>query len=132
MKFSQICSRLARGSPIRETAAGRRVDTVPITLVLEDFEGNLTKKWNKMRIWTMQVAGMSMAGNTNLSSMAFLFTSSNNSVCEPSMPIVDEFMRLENGIPMFDAKYDEEVLVTAPKGLLKYDLGRNMLLRSEK
>ncbi|XP_072042716.1 uncharacterized protein [Amphiura filiformis] len=108
----EVCKQLAEPNPIKEHAHGRQVVTIPIMLFSDDFGGNLTKKWNKMGVWTCQVAGIS---KDDTAEILFLAASNQVSALSLASPIINELKQLETtGAIMYDASKEEEVLVLAP------------------
>ncbi len=57
MEYLQEWNELIQSHPIRQTAKGLPVITVPLMLYTDDTSGNRSRKWNKFDNWTLLLAG---------------------------------------------------------------------------
>ena len=88
---------------------------LPLILFSDDTSGNKSKKWHKFESYYLLIAGLPRHMNAQLEHIHFINTSDKVSPLELSRPIVDELNVLEmEGIELYDAHLQEEVLVTAP------------------
>ena len=87
---------------------------VPLTLYSDDLSGNKSNKYNSFDVWAMMLAGLPREDNAKLSNIHFIAGSNRVKAVEMSKPIVDDLLKLEDGIVMFDAMTKQEVLVVAP------------------
>ena len=88
---------------------------VPIVLFSDDVSGNVSKKWNKLDVWAMLLAGLPKSINSHLENIHFLCASNRVNCLQLAEPIVDDLLLLEEqGEFMFDALHGEDVLVVAP------------------
>lgn len=75
----------------------------------------MSKKWNKFDVWAMMLAGLPRATNSHLENIHFVGSSNKVDWSEMAKPMVSDLLQLEeNGVVMYDAHYDQEVLVVAP------------------
>ena len=88
---------------------------VPLVLFSDDTSGNRSKKWHKCESWFLSLAGLPRHQNTRLENIHFVCCSDSVSPLDLSGPIAQELTNLEKeGAPVFDAFYQEVVLVIAP------------------
>lgn len=88
---------------------------VPLVLFSDDTSGNRSKKWHKFESWFLSLAGLPRHQNTRLENIHFVCCSDSVSPLDLSGPIAQELTNLETeGAPVFDAFYQEVVLVIAP------------------
>ena len=84
---------------------------VPLTLFCDDTSGNRSKQWNVFNSWLLLLAGLPKYMNTQLH---FICTSNVVPPLVMAKPIVADLIKLQEGMFMYDAYLDEEVLVIAP------------------
>ena len=82
---------------------------VPLTLYSDDLSGNKSNKYNSFDVWAMMLAGLPREDNAKLSNIHFIAGSNRVKAVEMSKPIVDDLLKLEDGIVMFDAMTKQEV-----------------------
>lgn len=121
---------------LKAVAANRPVVMLPLILYSDDTSGNRSKRWNKFDSWCLKLAGLPNNENQKLHNIhhlcssnkvifsLFLFVKSfydlNDSTfqvdcIEMSKPIVDELKMLEkDGVPLYDAFLQKEVLAVSP------------------
>ena len=87
---------------------------VPIVLLSDDTSRNKSKKWNKFDTWCMVLAGLPQHLVDKPRHMHFICCSNKLSALDMVPPLVEDLLRLENGIQMYDASKGTEVLVFAP------------------
>ena len=102
---------LTRENRWKKASRGRHVEIVPLVLFLDDVGGYRSKKWKKFDVWAMLLAGLPRRKNIQLH---FICASNKADWLDLSKPVVDDLLLLEEGMMMYDAMYDEEVLVVAP------------------
>ena len=80
----------------------------------DDTSGNRSSKWNKFDSWCMTLAGLPqhMAGKPQ--HVHSISCSNNVSALDLAGPLVEDLLKLENGIHMYDASKGVEVLVLSP------------------
>eukprot|EP00731_Ephydatia_muelleri_P033683 Em0035g20a len=101
--------------PFKAKAAGRRVVTVPLVLFSDDTSGNKSKKWHKFESWSFMLAGLPRNLNAKHENIHFICCSDQMDALGMSGPIADELTGLEmDGIEVYDAYLNEQVLVIAP------------------
>ena len=99
---------------LKSKAMGRPVVMLPLVLFADDTSGNRSKKWHKLESWYLRLAGLSRELATCLENIFFVCTSDNVSALELAKPIVEELAMLEEGIEVYDAFHQQNVLVVAP------------------
>ena len=88
---------------------------LPLVLFSDDTSGNKTKKWHKMELWNLMLAGLPRHINSRHENIHFLSCSDLVSSLEQSKPIAQQLTLLETeGVVVYDSLYDEDVLVVAP------------------
>ena len=87
---------------------------VQLLLYSDDFSGNRTKKWNCFDAWSLLLAGLPKHMNAQFENIHQICASNNDSPLEMAVPMVDDLMVLQDGMKMFDAYLNREVLVLAP------------------
>ena len=88
----------------------------PLLLYSNDTSGNKSKKWNKFDAFCVTLACLPKFEARKIQNIHFV-TCSNQlhvSAIELSRPIVDDLLKLERGVQMFDAHLKTNVLVIAP------------------
>ena len=119
--------------PLKAHALDRAVVVSPLLLYSDDTSGNRSKKWNKFDCWCFLLAGLPRCENTQIPNIHFISCSNQVlihlylvcviltahnaaqvSVLDMATPIVKELKRLEEGIVVFDAHLQKEVLLIAP------------------
>ena len=66
------------------------------------------------QIWCFLLAGLPHEENAYIYNIHFITCSNQASATDIMGPVADDLKRLEEGIPMFDAYLQQEVLVVAP------------------
>ena len=87
---------------------------VPLVLFSDDVSGNRSKKWNGFDLWAMLLAGLPKEENTKLSNIHLLTASNKVRALELVEPIVNDLLKLEKGVIMYDAYFKTKVMVVAP------------------
>ena len=87
---------------------------VPLALYSDDLSGNKSNKYNSFDVWDMMLAGLPRKENAKLSNIHFIAGSNRVKAVEMLKPIVDDLLKLEDGIVIFDAMTKQEVLVVVP------------------
>ena len=82
-----------------------------MNLYCDDTSGNKSKKWNKFDCWTLLLAGLPKHENAKLRNIHFLTCSNRASVLEMAAPIASNLQKLEEGVEMYDAFLQRNVLV---------------------
>ncbi len=100
--------------PIKAQAMGLCVVLAPLLLYTDDTSGNRSKKWNKFDQWCFMLAGLPLHENTQLHNIHFITCSNQVSPLDMAKPIVSDLLRLEQGVRMYDAHLQQEVMVVAP------------------
>lgn len=99
----------------KRVSRGHCVVMIPIVLFSDDVSGNVSKKWNKFDVWAMLLAGLPKSANSQLENIHFICASNTVDCLKMADPIVEDLLVLENeGVFMYDASYEEDVLVVAP------------------
>ncbi|KAL5518020.1 hypothetical protein EMCRGX_G003686 [Ephydatia muelleri] len=80
----------------------------------DDTSGNKSKIWNKFDSYCIRLAGLSVKSNAQIHNIHFICTSNKAPVMEMAVPLVHELQSLEEGILMFDALFNTNVIVIAP------------------
>ena len=110
--FMHIGDRKVRISRLK--ARGRPVVSVPLLLYSDDLSGNRTKKWNCFNVWCLMLAGLPKELNAQHENIHLMSASNKVPVLQMVKPIVEDLLVLQEGIFMFDAYSQEDVLVVAP------------------
>ena len=100
--------------PLKKKAKGRSVMMVPLLLYSDDFSGNRTKKWNCFNAWCLMLAGLPKQCNAQHENIHLICASNKVPVLQMAQPIVEELLLLQEGIEMYDAYLQQNVLVPAP------------------
>ena len=88
---------------------------MPLVLFSDDVGGNKSKKWNKFDVWAMLLAGLPRSINGYLENIHFISASNQADWLSQAKPLVDDLLVLEDeGMVMYDAMYNKDVLVVAP------------------
>ena len=88
---------------------------VPLILFSDDTSGNRSKKWHKFESFYLLLAGLPRRDNMQHFNIHFICSSDSVTPLEMAEPISRELATLENeGVDMFDAYSNENVLVVAP------------------
>lgn len=87
---------------------------VPLILFSDDISGNRSKKWNGMDVWAMLLAGLPKEENTKLVNIHLITASNRVSTLELAEPMVEDLVKLERGVVMYDAHFKGDVFVVAP------------------
>ena len=93
---------------------GLPVVVVPLLIYTDDTSGNRSKKWNKFDCWCFMLAGLPRHMNAQLHNIHFISCSNQAHARELMEPLVAELKMLEQGVPVYDAHLQQEVLVVAP------------------
>ena len=99
---------------LKAESSGRPVVVCPLLLYTDDTSGNRSKKWNKFDCWCMLLAGLPRNENSKLHNIHLITCSNKVSVLHMAMPMVDELLKLESGVVLYDAMLQQEVVVLAP------------------
>ena len=86
----------------------------PIILFSDDTSGNMSIKWNKCDSWCMTLAGLPLCMVDKPHHLHSISCSNNVSALDMSAPLIKDLFKLENGVYMYDASKEEQVLVFAP------------------
>lgn len=86
---------------LKAVASGRPIVIAPILLYSDDTSGNRSKKWNKFDVWCISLAGIPKDAIHESSNIYFVACSNRTSANEMTGPIVDELIKLENGIQVW-------------------------------
>jgi hypothetical protein len=100
--------------PLKDEFGGLPVTMVPLVLFSDDISGNRSKKWNSMDVWAMLLAGLPKEENTKLTNTHLITASNRVSTLELAHPMVEDLVKLERGVVMFNAYFEREVVVVAP------------------
>ena len=87
---------------------------VPIVLFCDDLSGNRSKKSNGFDTWSMMLAGLQKSENAKLKNIHFIAASNKVNALDMAEAIVDDLLKLEEGVAMYDSKMAQNVLVVAP------------------
>ncbi|KAG2213764.1 hypothetical protein INT45_006174 [Circinella minor] len=98
-----------------------RVQVVPLNLFTDDTSGNRSKKWNKFESWSMVPAGLPLEDRNKRENTFLVCLHNRLSAVQMLENIVDDLCELENGVVMYDAEYQETVLVIAPLNFITAD-----------
>ena len=100
--------------PLKEKF-NKPVVMLPLILFTDDTSGNKSKKWHKFDSWYMSLAGLPRHLSARQENIHFICCSDVLSALELSKPISEELVDLEqNGVTVFDAYSQQEVVVFAP------------------
>ncbi|KAL0087533.1 hypothetical protein J3Q64DRAFT_1847691 [Phycomyces blakesleeanus] len=94
-----------------------KVRISPIILFTDDTSGNRSKQYNPYESWSMKFAALSYEERSSIENIHFLsaIPKKKGASGMSLLPkIVEDFKRLENGLVMFSAKDNENVLVASP------------------
>ncbi|OAD65644.1 hypothetical protein PHYBLDRAFT_176032 [Phycomyces blakesleeanus NRRL 1555(-)] len=94
-----------------------KVRILPIILFTNDTSGNRSKQYNPYESWSMKFAALSYEERSSIENIHFLsaIPKKKGASGMSLLPkIVEDFKRLENGLVMFSAKDNENVLVASP------------------
>ena len=95
-------------------AYGKAIVIVPLLLYTDDLIGNRTKKWNCFDAWSLLLAGLPKHWNAQFENIHLLCASNKVSALELASPIISDLLKLQEGVEMFDAFLEKDVLVLAP------------------
>ncbi len=101
-------------NPIKERAMGRPVFVAPLLLYTDDTSGNRSKKWNKFDQWAFLLAGLPRHENMQLRTIHFITCSNQVSLLDMAKPIASDYVRLEEGVSLYDSCLQKQVMVIAP------------------
>lgn len=104
-----------------ETAQDMPVVCLPLILFCDDTSGNRTKKWNCFDVWYLLLGGLSKEENSKLKNIHFLTTSNRVSPLQLANPVIDDLLRLEQGVVMYDSCLMQDVLIIAHVACLLAD-----------
>lgn len=137
-KCEAIRSRLVTLNPLKKPVdrqvRGRdykRVKVVPINLFTDDMSGNRTKKTNKFDSWILVPAALPLKERHQLENTYFICTDHSLSAMQMLPAIVDDLVKLENGICMLTPD-GESVVVTAPLQFITADNARHSEIASSR
>ena len=77
------------------------------------MSGNLTKKWNKFDCYCMSFAGLPIEHARKVENIHFVACSNRVFAVEMAQPIVDDLLKLEAGVEMYDTLLETNTLVIA-------------------
>lgn len=77
------------------------VAMVPLILYSDDTSGNRSKKWNGFDVWALMLAGLPKHENLKLQNIHLISASNCVKAVEMAKPIVEDLLRLEEGVVMF-------------------------------
>lgn len=80
----------------------------------DDTSGNKSKKWNKFEVFCVTLACLPKHDARKFNNIHFVTCSNQLSAIDLSKPIVEDLMKLEKGIEMFDTHLGKNVLVISP------------------
>ncbi|KAI0345233.1 hypothetical protein BDW22DRAFT_1470253, partial [Trametopsis cervina] len=104
--------------PMRARANGRMCYSVPLIIFMDDVSGNVSKQWNKHHVVYMSNANLPRQMVEKEFCVRFVSSSPHATPMELMEAVRDSInAAAETGIPTWDCKYDEEVLLL-PYGLL--------------
>lgn len=87
---------------------------VPLSLFSDDLSGNKSKKTNSFDVWAMTLAGLPRKENAKLANIHFIAASNKVTALNMAEPIVNDLLKLEEGVIMYDAAMQRDVCVVAP------------------
>ncbi|KAL5479214.1 hypothetical protein EMCRGX_G022708, partial [Ephydatia muelleri] len=90
---------------------------VPVSSIFAfyDTSGNKCKKWNKFECWYLLFGGLSRHDNAKPQNIHFISCTNEMDVLDMTEPIAQQLTLLETeGVVVYDAYYEENVLVIAP------------------
>lgn len=90
------------------------IQIVPLMIYSDDTSGNRSKKWNKFDNWALMLAGLPKKENFKSENIHLIAASNLVSAIDMSKAIVADLKELEEGVLMYNAKLDQDVLVIAP------------------
>ena len=100
---------------LKTKAAGQRVVMLPLVLFSDDTSGNKSKKWSKFECWYLLFGGLSRHDNAKPQNIHFISCTNEMDVLDMTEPIAQQLTQLEiEGVVVYDAYYEENVLVIAP------------------
>ena len=105
---------LIQQPPSKFKAKQMPVVMLPICLFSDDLSGNKSKKNNGFDAWAMILAGLPKKDNAKLANIHFVAASNRVKAVAMAEPIVDDLLKLEEGVIMYDAAMEQNVLVVAP------------------
>ncbi|KAI8378910.1 hypothetical protein BD560DRAFT_487811 [Blakeslea trispora] len=108
--------------PLRKLAANQpgkyyKVRISPIILFTDDTSGNKSKQFNAYESWSMRCASMTFKERSSLENMHFIgAVQKKEGISGVSLIpcLVEDLVKLENGVVMYSAVDNEDVLVVAP------------------
>ncbi|KAH9894129.1 hypothetical protein C8Q73DRAFT_826736 [Cubamyces lactineus] len=104
-------------NPWRAKAQGRMVYGVPLIIFMDDVSGNVSKQWNKHHVIYMSNANLPREMLEKEFCVRFVTSSPHASPMELMAAMRESIQNAsETGVPAWDCKYDEEVLL-CPYGL---------------
>jgi hypothetical protein len=100
--------------PMKEKSAGRPVVMLPLVMFTDDTSGNKSKKWHKFDSFSIMIAGLPRHERSKIQNIHFCCCSDAISAVEMTEAIVPELISLSEGVEVYDALLEREVLVLAP------------------
>jgi hypothetical protein len=101
-----------------------KVKIAPIILFTDDTSGNRSKQYNAYESWSMKCAALSFKERSSIANIHFTsaIPKKDGAGGISLLPcIVDDLKQLEEGMIMYSAEHDEDVLVVAPLLWLEAD-----------
>lgn len=86
----------------------------PVILYSDDTSGSKSKKWCKFDIWCLSLAGLPISEARTLENIHFLACSNNVFALDMADALVNELLKLEQGVIVYDAVSQCDILVIAP------------------
>ena len=99
---------------LREYYNNMPVVMIPTLIYSDDTSGSKSKKWNPFNVWALMLAGLPKQENSKLSNIHFIAASDKVSPLAMAQPMVEDLLKLEKGIVMFDSLTQQDVVVVAP------------------
>lgn len=106
-----------------------RVKVVPLNFFTDDMSGNRTKKQNKFDSWSFVSVALPLKERNQLENTYFVSTYHEASAMEMLPALVDDLLKLENGMIMYSWT-GEPFLVTAPLQFILADNARHAEIAS--
>ncbi|KAI9331639.1 hypothetical protein BD770DRAFT_375807 [Pilaira anomala] len=138
LKCNAIVCKLTRPNPLKRPSSSsssarkyKPVKVIPLNFFTDDMSGNRTKKHNKFDSWIMVPAALPLAQRHALENTAFICTDHLLSAMQMLPAIVQNLVKLENGVEMF-LPSGESVIVVAPLQFITADNARHAEIASSR
>ena len=112
--YSQNYQEYTKPHNLKSKCDSRPIVMAPIILFSDDLSGSRSKKWCKFDVWCLSLAGLPISEARTLENINFLACSNNVFAIDMADALTSELLKLEEGVIVYDAVSQCDVLVLAP------------------